>query len=138
MNRYVDASVVLRRLFRQPDALSSWDEIDGGFASRLMVVECLRTLDRLVVRGHLTIAQGIEGRTAVHRIATCLSIVEPVRRILEAAAGPSPAPLGTLDAIHLATAIALRDDGATDIDIATHDAELAAAARAMGFETVGA
>ena len=138
MNRYVDASVVLRRLLRQPGALASWDEIEGGFASRLMIVECMRTLDRLVVRGHLTVLQAGEGRTAVHRIATCLSIVEPGRRILDAASGTFPAPLGTLDAIHLATAIALRDDGATDIDIATHDAELAAAARAMGFETVGA
>jgi uncharacterized protein len=138
MNRYVDASVVLRRLLGQPGALASWDEIEGGLASRLMIVECMRALDRLAVRGHLTLAQAGDGRTAVHRIATRLSIVEPGRRILDAASGPFPTPLGTLDAIHLATAIALRDDGATDLDIATHDAELATAARAMGFEAVGA
>lgn len=138
MNRYVDASVVLRRLLGQPGALASWDDIDGGFASRLTVVECLRTLDRLAVRGHLTLDETAAARATVHRIATRLSIVEPGRRILDAAAGSFPGPLGTLDAIHLATAIALREDGATDLDVATHDAEFATAARAMGFEVVGA
>jgi hypothetical protein len=45
--------------------------------------------------------------------------------------------LGSLDAIHLASAVLARSKS-PDLVIATHDAELATAARAVGFEVLGA
>jgi predicted nucleic acid-binding protein len=51
---------------------------------------------------------------------------------------PLPTPLGTLDAIHLATALVWRDRQDVALTIASHDAALAAAARGFGFEVVGA
>ncbi len=49
------------------------------------------------------------------------------------AAEPLPTTLGTLDALHLASALLVR---ASDLELAfaTHDLELAIAAGAMGFE----
>jgi predicted nucleic acid-binding protein len=47
-------------------------------------------------------------------------------------------PLKTLDAVHLATAIAWRDSIGEDVSFATHDTRLAAAARSMGFQVLGA
>lgn len=50
---------------------------------------------------------------------------------------PSTTTYATLDAIHLATALLLREELA-ELDFATHDARLALAARSMGFAVVGA
>ena len=47
MIAYLDASVLLRVVLRQPDALHEWRIIEQGIASALVEVECLRTLDRL-------------------------------------------------------------------------------------------
>lgn len=45
--------------------------------------------------------------------------------------------LGTLDAIHLATALLWRERESADILMATHDGALAVAARASGLRVVG-
>ena len=55
--------------------------------------------------------------------------------ILERAAEPFPTVVGTLDALHLASAVFARG-GLPDLRFATHDRGLAVAARAMGFEVL--
>ena len=55
--------------------------------------------------------------------------------VLGRAEHPFPIPLRTLDALHLASADWLRSQG-FPVQIATYDQRLAAAALAMGFETV--
>ncbi|HVH30484.1 MAG TPA: hypothetical protein VNA31_02305, partial [bacterium] len=57
MTAYVDASVLLRVAFGQPDALPEWRHIDQGVASALITTECLRTLDRLRLRANLSDAE---------------------------------------------------------------------------------
>ena len=49
-----------------------------------------------------------------------------------------PMPLGTLDAIHLATALIWRDRMGLLPAMVTHDTSLASAARAFGFDVIGA
>jgi hypothetical protein len=46
-------------------------------------------------------------------------------------------PLGTLDAVHLATALIWRDRMGPLATMATHDTALGSAARAFGFEVLG-
>ena len=53
------------------------------------------------------------------------------------ASDPLPVPLGTLDAIHLATALAWRERLDEGLIVATHDAALGLAARSYGFDVVG-
>jgi hypothetical protein len=48
-----------------------------------------------------------------------------------------PMPLGTLDAMHLATALIWRDRVGPLSKMATHDAMLGTAAHAFGFEVIG-
>jgi hypothetical protein len=50
---------------------------------------------------------------------------------------PPPTALGTLDAIHLASAALWRENQGTEIAMATHDEALATAARASGFSVIG-
>ena len=72
------------------------------------------------------------------RLLRAVSLADLSAPILRRAADPFPTPLGTLDAIHLATALAWRDARHPALLVATHDAQLALAARACGFEVVGA
>jgi len=135
---YVDSSVVLRVLLRQPGALHRWREVTEASCSALVEVECLRTLDRMRVAGEFTETVAAELRAAVFRLLESFTVVEVTRPILARASQPLPIGIGTLDAIHLATALALRDAIGPDIAMATHDAQLGLAARAMGLEVVGA
>ena len=76
-------------------------------------------------------------RAAVQDILATFLLVPMTPSVLERAADPFPTALGTLDAIHSATALALRADFPT-LRFATHDLELATAARSMGFMVSGA
>lgn len=57
--------------------------------------------------------------------------------VLSRAGDPLPTPLGTLDAIHLATALVWRDRMSQALVVATHDAALALAARSFGLDVLG-
>jgi len=57
--------------------------------------------------------------------------------ILARASDPFPTPLGTLDALHLATALVWRERMRQGLMLATHDEALALSARAFGFEVLG-
>jgi predicted nucleic acid-binding protein len=76
-------------------------------------------------------------REAVHRIMERMEVVEPTSVVLRRAAQPMPLPLGTLDAVHLATALLWRETRDDDLVLATHDKALALAARASGLHVIG-
>ena len=137
MIAYVDSSVVLRVVLGQPGRLAEWKSIVTGVASGLVEVECLRTLDRLRVAGNLSSDDVAVRREAVFHILEGLELVELTRAVLHRAAQPMPAPLGTLDAIHLATAEMWREAKGKELLVATHDQALALAARASGFRVAG-
>ena len=137
MIAYLDSSVLLRVVLGQRGRLREWGSIKEGVASAAAEVECLRTLDRLRHRGDLGDRDVATRREAVYRLLDEVTVVEPTRAILGRAGAPLPSPLGTLDAIHLATALAWRDATGADLIVATHDASLATAARSTGFQTIG-
>lgn len=134
---YLDSSVVLRRLLGQPGALDSWEAIERGVGSELVELECLRTLDRLRLAGSLAEETLVELREAVFRLLATLEVVSISRPILGRAAQPMPTTLATLDAIHLATALAWQETFETQLLMATHDQALASASRAFGLHVLG-
>ena len=109
MIAYVDASVLLRVALRQPDALPEWRQIQQGVASALVMTESLRTLDRLRLRARLDDGEVARRRATILRLIASLELVEIDTVVLERAAQPMPTELGTLDAIHLATALLWKD-----------------------------
>jgi predicted nucleic acid-binding protein len=137
MIAYLDSSVLLRVILGQPGALAEWKQIQRAVCSALVEVECLRTLDRLRILEGLTDAQIAPRREAVFRLLESAEVVEVTRAILGRAAQPLPTVLGTLDAIHLVTALAWRERRDQELAMATHDAALATAARASGLRVVG-
>ncbi len=138
MIAYLDSSVVLRVVLGHRDRLREWSGIVTGVGSGLVEVECLRTLDRLRIGGSLTLEDAVLRREAVFRVLEGLELVELTGAVLHRAAQPMATPLGTLDAIHLATADMWREARGKDLILATHDKALALAARATGFRVLGA
>jgi predicted nucleic acid-binding protein len=135
---YLDASVVLRFVLGEEAPLAKREQFRGAVASALTEVECLRTLDRLARVGSLTNDETADRRMAVYRLMEEVEVVDVSSAVLRRAFEPFPTPLGTLDAIHLSTAIAWRDTREVLLTMATHDKSLATAARAAGLEVIGA
>ena len=137
MKAYLDSSVVLRVVIGQANRLDAWDEIEHAVTSALTEVECLRTLDRLRLRGGIDASALAVRREAVYRLLGAMEVVEIGRAVLARAGQPYSTPLGTLDAVHLSTALLWADHSDTPPVIATHDKELAIAARGSGLAVVG-
>jgi hypothetical protein len=78
-----------------------------------------------------------ERRGLVIRMLERMERVDVSLGVLRRAADPFPTPLGTLDAIHLATAVLWQRARRSAPVLATHDAGLAAAARSVGLEIDG-
>jgi predicted nucleic acid-binding protein len=70
-------------------------------------------------------------------VTASLEVIEVSAPVLSRASQPLPTALGTLDAIHLVTALMWRDELQTDLTMATHDHALAQAARASGLQAIG-
>jgi predicted nucleic acid-binding protein len=134
---YVDASVLLRVALGQPDSLPEWSEIERGVSSALVSAESLRTLDRLRLRVHLADTEIAERRAKILELIASLELVDIDSIVLQRAAQPMPTELGTLDAIHLATALLWKEMSGAELTMATHDGALAIAAGAHGLSVVG-
>ncbi len=137
MKVYLDSSVVLRVVLGQPDRLAEWPAIEAAVASALVEVECLRVLDRLRLGGHMSEEELVTRREAVYHLTAEIQVVEPTGAVLRQASQPLPTALGTLDAIHLATAVLWRETRGETLLMATHDRALGQAARAMGMQVLG-
>jgi predicted nucleic acid-binding protein len=137
MIAYVDSSVLLRLVLRQSGALKEWSSLDEGVTSALTQVECLRTLDRLRVVERIPDEALASRREAIFGLLATLAVVDLAGVILDRASQPLPTALGTLDAIHLATAQLWRERTGVDLTMATHDSALATAARSLGMPIVG-
>ena len=137
MIAYLDSSVLLRVILGQPGRIAEWRRITTGVASSLTEVECLRTIDRLRLAGELSVEETAVRREAVYRVIERLDVVELTSAVLHRAAQPMSAPLGTVDALHLATADLWRETRGKGLVFATHDRALALGARGNGFRVLG-
>lgn len=132
LNVYVDSSILLRVVLGERGRLRIWPTISAVVASELITLECLRTIDRARIRLGLADQEVADRRAAVMEKIETFNLVPLAPAVLERAAEPFPTMLGSLDAIHLASALLVRDRF-DDLSFATHDQELAIAAKAVGF-----
>ena len=136
MKVYLDTSVVLRVLFREPNPVSIWRKWDKAYSSSLWRVEALRTVDRLRLLHEISDSEVADLVREVQFVHETLAIHPLDERIMQRASETFPTVIGTLDAIHLATAISVRESEAIDL-LLTHDTQLGTAARSLGFEVLG-
>ncbi len=126
---YLDASALVKLATPEPetDALrAALDTYDARVTNRLATVEVTRALLR----------RGVASAGLVDAVAeafTGLAIIELDAATAESAGRLGPSTLRSLDAIHLASALAM---GAELEGMVTYDSRLADAARAAGLTVV--
>lgn len=124
---YVDTSVVLAELLAEQPAPppSLWRE--PLVASRLLAYEVWTRIHARRLHGtHAAAARQLLGR---------VSLLELAPPVLARALEPFPAPVRTLDALHLASIEFLRGQR-QPVELATYDRRLHVAARALGVPVV--
>ncbi len=136
MNVYVDSSVLLRVILGEPEPLATWREIEVAVSSELIRIECLRTIDRARIESRLGDEAVSRHRADVLDAIEGFDLVPLATNVLERAAEPFPTLIGTLDALHLSSALLVRERYER-LRFATHDRVLGIAARAMGFAVEG-
>lgn len=122
---YIDSSVVLAAVLAEdrapPDTF--WQE--EGITSRLLQYEVMNRLNAYKADAACF--------GSAQNIIADLTLVELSLHVLERALQPWPVPIRTLDALHLATALFLIQQG-VPITLATYDRRMAAGARACGLQ----
>lgn len=134
---YLDSSAVLRVILNQPGQLRGWGEWSVAWSSSVLELETRRTLDRLRLGQRLSteaIAPYLDLWLAMERQIQSIDLTPG---ILRRAGDSFPVPVRALDAIHLATAMLVREQIHPGLIFAAHDAQQAAAARAAGFSVAG-
>jgi predicted nucleic acid-binding protein len=134
---YVDSSVVVRFVLRQSGRLDELASFDERLTSQLTQLECLRALDRA------RLAEGLDPDVVVARSLVLFDLLRRMRRValspsvLDRGGQAFPVPVKALDAIHLATALRLRERGRPGLVFATHDRQQGKAALVLGFSVIG-
>ena len=137
MTAYIDTSALLRLVLREHGALEELRSYDELVSSELIAIESARTIDRLRLQGSLTAEEAAARSRLIGEWLEAVDLVLVRPPVLSRASEPMPMPLGTLDALHLATALIWRERIGPVHVIATHDSALGSAARAFGFDVVG-
>ncbi len=124
---YADASALVKLVLREPesDALRHYlMALPDPATSRIAFVELYRAMGRHAGEPEVDAMAGVWDRTV---------FIELDASVAESAARIGPPALGSLDAVHLASALALADDLESFV---TYDARLADAARMAGLPVV--
>lgn len=141
MNVYAESSAVLAWLFGESDGEDARDRLSAArlvLTSDLTLIECDRVLHRAAALGELSAAEAAE-RCALVDVAAEHWVVQAIdREIVERARRSFPRePIRTLDAIHLATALATRGL-VTELQLLSLDERIRRNAADLGFEVVPA
>jgi hypothetical protein len=134
MKTYVDSSVLLRHILNDDPLLGKIASTDAVGSSDLLAIECQRVLQRERMVGHLDDREYSEASVLLGKILDGLFLIEMGEAVKRRAAGPFPTVIGTLDAIHLASALLWREtEPGVEVRILTRDTQLALCARSMGI-----
>ena len=123
---YLDSSALVKLVVREPES-TALVEFLQGHSERVSSALALSEVPRALRRAGFGTSERRRARQVLSRVA----LVDVDRRTLAAAAALDPPTLRTLDAIHLATALTLREDLTA---LVTYDRRLAAAAERAHVE----
>jgi predicted nucleic acid-binding protein len=121
---YIDSSVALARLFREPRSPPVLFWTEPLISSKLLEYEAWN-------RVH---AYGLASSHAdeLRVLLAGMELTDMTEAVLARALQPFPVPVRTLDALHLATCEFLRTQG-DSVELASYDNRLVAAAHALGI-----
>ncbi len=137
MTVYAESSAVLAWLLGEPAADDIRELLRSAtvvLTSDLTLIECDRVVARIVARRELSEAEGATLRGELSIASAHWAILRLDGEISTRARHPFPLePVRTLDALHLASALAAKA-AAPDLVVLSLDDQVRANARALGFE----
>lgn len=134
---FLETSVLLRFVFGEAGGLSDLNRKSHLIASELIRLEALRTIDRMRIRQNLSSREVAYRMGGVSEVLKYVEMISIQSFVLERASVPFPVPLGTLDAIHLASALLWKQSERKNLIFLTHNLALARAATALGLDVEG-
>ena len=135
MKVYLDSSLVLRYILNNDDGIRGIKETDVVGSSDLLIIECKRVLQRERLESHLSDSQYSDAVSLLDTVTDHLYLIELGRTVKRRASGSFPTVIGTLDAIHLASAALWQEsDPETELRVLSYDNQLTTCARAIGLQ----
>ena len=136
MKIYAESSAVLAWLFGEDTAQRVRGVLSKAelvIASDLTLLECDRVLIRAVALGDIDEAAAADRRAHLNAAAMHWQLLRLSAEIVDRARQPFPAePIRTLDAIHLASALAARS-GVAGVELLSLDDRVRRAGERLGF-----
>jgi predicted nucleic acid-binding protein len=136
VNVYAESSAVLAWLLGEETGHSVREVLQHAelvMASDLTLIECDRVLIRAVTSGEIDEAVAADRRAHLNAAASHWQLWRVSPDIVERARNPFPAePIRTLDAIHLASALAIRS-AVPGVELLSLDDRIRRAAKQLGF-----
>ena len=136
MTLYAETSAVLRWLFNEPQGDVILDQLRNAAkvaTSRLTLVEARRAIRRASREAGLASAQRAKVLSALALAASRWALLDLSRAVVERAESEFPVePIRTLDALHLASALVLRE-ALPDLVVLSTDDRLRGNALELGF-----
>lgn len=138
MNVFLDTSVLLRWLLNSPKVYSGFQNWDSCYVSELLYIEVSRVLNRLRLEKEIDDIEYANLHKTFMDFYKTVYVIEINRTVKQKSAEPFPTVIGTLDAMHLASALILVEENDNlEITFLTHDSQLSTAAKAMGLSIAG-
>jgi predicted nucleic acid-binding protein len=141
MTLYAESSAVLRWLLEEPGGDEVHRLLRGAAkvaCSRLTLVETRRVIRRAVAQNLLDEVSSTAVLETFARAAASWAVLDLSREVAERAEGSFPLePIRTLDALHLASALLLRQ-ALPDLRIVSTDDRVRASGGGLGFEILPA
>jgi hypothetical protein len=126
---YLDSSALVKLVVAEPESMALIGRL-RAWPQRVSSALALTELPKALARAGFGVAEHRRARAVLGR----LDLLDVDRRILSTAAALEPSDLRTLDPIHLASALTVREDLEV---LVTYDPRLRAAAERMHLEVVG-
>jgi len=137
VNLYAESSAVLAWLLGDAGAEPVREALSRAeivLASHLTLIECSRILIRAGATGRLTEAQVADREARIRRLEANWTLLSIDAEIIERARRPFPLePMRTLDALHLASALAARA-GIPEIALLSLDERVRRCGQQLGFD----
>jgi predicted nucleic acid-binding protein len=135
--KYVDASAVLRILFKQPGPTVRLVPGELVVSSKLLEVDAYRAVDRERLMGHLDDAETAVRRNALGHILAMLDLIAVSEQVIDGAKSSFAVNIRAIDAIHVATASWIAAESSEPLEFWTHDDRQATAALSRGLDVRG-
>jgi predicted nucleic acid-binding protein len=131
---YLDSSVILRHILMGEIAIHHALACNRVVASELVEIECRRVIHRYRMDGNLSDDGFVSATDRLRSVMTGITLLALTSSVKQRAMGAFPVTVKTLDALHLATALAFADSlPGESLLMFSHDTVLNRCAVALGF-----